>query len=173
MATKAIGILVDCSGSMGPNLVAIRKAILAAYTQADAADVPMTVWSFSDWAKSPALPVVPFGLAPAQRPAALAKLQPAGGTVLASPLAIARRALAATAATTRILLVLTDFEPLDRTAAFVAIRAAEPGTEIIGILVGLNAGDANMIPPMRELFNGRLRVAGKTTSLAAILRSYI
>ena len=120
MATKAIGILVDCSGSMMAVLGEVHQAILSAYATADAAQVPMAVWGFSDWTKDPARSIIPFGMPASARTAALVKLQPAFGTSLTAPLAIVLRALKAKAATTRILLVITDSEPRDRAAAAAA-----------------------------------------------------
>jgi Mg-chelatase subunit ChlD len=169
----AIGVLVDCSGSMGGVMEEVRKAVLSIYFAADSLKVPMAVWGFSDWSRNPAATLVPYGMNNKLAPEAIAGLDAVGGTVLAPALRKAREAVKGVQADRRVLLVIHDGQPYDMSESVKQVRAMSRETEVVGIFLGSGYTNADLVAPMRELFADRLIVAEDADTLMTILGAFI
>jgi Mg-chelatase subunit ChlD len=169
----AIGVLVDCSGSMSGAMEEVRKAVLGAYYACDSLKVPFACWGFSDWRTNPAATVVPYGMSGNLAPEAIAGLDAVGGTVLAPALRKAREAVRGVPADRRVLLVIHDGQPSDMRASVDQVRAMARETEVVGIFLGDGYTNADLVAPMRELFADRLIVADNADSLMGILGAFL
>ena len=57
-----VGIMLDCSGSMGTVLEEVKKTLLEILDRAEESKVPLAIWAFAGWEAPAARPVVTFGL---------------------------------------------------------------------------------------------------------------
>lgn len=170
--TAAIGVLVDCSGSMGSVMAGVGKSVLATYMTAEAANVPFAVWGFSD--KNPVAEIIPFGASPQRATEAIAGLDAVGGTVLAPALRDAAKKIMDQRADCRVLLVIHDGQPSDVAASTEAIAAAKrSGAEVVGIFIGDETGYGQMVERMRDMFGRRLIVAEDADTLTPLLRTFL
>jgi Mg-chelatase subunit ChlD len=169
----ALGILVDCSGSMGGAMDEVRKAVLGTYFAADAIRVPMAVWGFSDWSRPAAAPVVPFGMSSTLAPEFIAGLDAVGGTALRDAFDEAAEAIKKQPADRHVLMVIHDGQPSDMARSVEAIKREKRNLEVIGIFLGDGRMNADLIAPMRELFADKLISANDADELMVILGGFL
>lgn len=169
----AIGVLVDCSGSMHPMMPQVRASVLSLYRAAKELNVGVGVWGFSSWSRNPAQQVLGFADAENTAPERLAGLVASGGTVLAPAITEAGRQIQAARAERRVMLVIHDGQPSDMTAAAAEIARIKRNVEVVGIFIGDDARDADLVAPMRELFGDRLIVAQDADALMTILGTFL
>jgi len=169
----ALGVLVDCSGSMGGSMEEVRKAVLATYLAADALHIPMAVWGFSDWHSPAAAPVVTYGMNNKLAPEYIAGLGAHGGTVLSPAFKEAREAMLKNKADKNVFLVIHDGQPSDMGPAICAIQSTKRQVEVIGIFLGDGLTNADLVAPMKELFADRLIVAEDADRLMTILGTFL
>jgi Mg-chelatase subunit ChlD len=169
----ALGVLVDCSGSMSGAMGEVRKAVLGTYFAANAIDVPMAVWGFSDWIKPAAAPIVPFGMNSRLAPEYIAGLAATGGTSLALAFGEAVEAIRKQTAERHVLMVIHDGQPSDMAASVAAIKREKCNVEVVGIFLGDGRMNADLIAPMRELFGDKLIAANDADELMVILGGFL
>jgi len=169
----ALGILVDCSVSMGGAMEEVRKAVLGTYFAAEAIRVPMAVWGFSDWSRPAAATVVPFGMSSTLAPEFIAGLEACGGTALRNAFDEAAEAIKKQSADRHVLMVIHDGQPSDMTRSVEAIKREKRSIEVIGIFLGDGRMNADLIAPMRELFADKLISANDADELMTILGGFL
>jgi nitric oxide reductase activation protein len=160
----ALGILVDCSYSMGGAMPDVRKAALMLYLAGAELDIPVAVWAFSDWQQEPARTAVPFGMSRELAPAYIGGLAAMGGTKMAPALTSVLRVMRARTEERRLLLVIHD--GADNVVANKRVLTQEArDIDVIGIYIG----QGENIDPLRQLFGPRLVVAPDVRRLSTLL----
>ena len=149
--TIALGILVDCSGSMSPVMDEVASAVLATERAARELNVPFAVWGFSSW-RQPAIEVLGFSADRATAPERINGLVASGGTILAPAVQAVGEAMRGVRADRRVLLVIHDGQPSDMAASTAAVNALRRELEVVGVFLGDGDENADLIDPMRELF---------------------
>lgn len=170
--TIALGILVDCSGSMSPVMDEVASAVLATERAARELNVPFAVWGFSSW-RQPAIEVLGFGADRATAPERINGLVASGGTILAPAVQAVGEAMRGVRADRRVLLVIHDGQPSDMAASTAAVNALRRELEVVGVFLGDGDENADLIDPMRELFGQRLVVAPDPDALMVVLGSFL
>jgi Mg-chelatase subunit ChlD len=170
--TVALGVLVDCSGSMSPVMEEVASAVLATERAARELRVPFAVWGFSSW-RQPAIEVLGFTADGATAPERINGLVASGGTILAPALQAVGEAMRGVRADRRVLLVIHDGQPSDMAASTAAVNALRRELEVVGVFLGDGDENADLIAPMRELFGQRLVVAPDPDALMVVLGAFL
>jgi Mg-chelatase subunit ChlD len=134
--TKALAVVVDCSGSMAPDLPIVRIALAKIKARTETAGIKMAVWAAPGTNKDPAKLVMAFGSPGANAVKDLAaSIIPAGGTTLLPAIKAALIVLKASAVDERILVVIWDGYTSDA-AAIAPLVARQKQTRIYQLLLG-------------------------------------
>ena len=172
--SMALGVVVDCSGSMLPDMPAIVMALAAIKARADAKGVKMAVWaSFEPTAtgRPAAKSIMAFGSSATSAARDLAKLNgPAGGTILAPAIVAAVAAIKKVIASERVVVVIWDGYAGDETS----IAAVVGGEKQVKVLQILMAGaDTSPFAHASAVFGTKPIAVGPPGVLGALLAQLI
>jgi Mg-chelatase subunit ChlD len=138
------GIMLDCSGSMGPDLEEVKKALLQILVTAEQNEVPLAIWAFSDWKKPAAHPVVTFGLDKATATKNIVALEAAAGTTLAPAFTEVCQEMMALDGQ-RTLIVILDGPVFDPEETKAAVAAYQDQIAVVNILLSDYLTPAKML----------------------------
>jgi Mg-chelatase subunit ChlD len=168
-----VGVLSDCSGSMGDKIPLVHDAVLSVYLAASGLGVPLPVWAFSSWSRPAAPVVLPADADPRTAPEAIAGIVAVGSTTLSPALREVSEQFSAIPADRRVLLVIHDGAPSDKAEAVREIEKMRRSIDVIGIFLGKRAESAKLIAAMTGIFGTRLIVAEDADELMGLLGTFL
>jgi Mg-chelatase subunit ChlD len=170
--TAAFGILVDCSGSMSPMMEDVQAAVHDLYLATHEVNVPMAVWAFSSWSP-PTRKVVGYDTSPAVASECIKGLSSSGGTILTPALVEAGAALMKQHADRRVLIVIHDGQPSDMSRSMAEVMKLRRQLEVVGVFIGQEAEQEELIAGMRQLFRDRLVKSPDPEGLKVVLGTFL
>jgi Mg-chelatase subunit ChlD len=139
-----VGIMLDCSGSMGSVLEEVKSALLKILDTAEKNKTPLAIWAFSDWEKPAARPVVTFGLDKAVAAKNIVALRADRGTTFAPAFTeICQEMMALPGQST--LIAILDGPVFDPEATKAAVTAYQDQITVVKILLSDYLTPAKML----------------------------